>query len=889
MNGNLSLNLDGLTTPRILIGGQAGDTLTGSTSNDDIRGASGDDTISGGDGNDLLDGGADNDTILGGNGDDAMIGGPGNDSLTGGANNDTYGFNVNEGTDTLNETGGGIDTLSFATVSDPVAVNLALATSQAVTTGLSLVLGSATTFENVIGGTGNDTLTGNTLDNRMDGGTGGNDSLLGAAGNDTYALNSSAGSDTINDASGIDTLDFLGMTNFVTFDMALTTAQTVAPSSTLTLTSGAALENATAGISGSTIFGNALANRLTATTGTHFFDGRNGDDTYAFFLDQAAGGNITESGTGVDTLDLSSMVTGYAFSLAAFPLVENILGGSGDDSFFGNNLNNLMVGGGGNDTLVGGLGNDTLQGGDGNDILEGQEGTDALQGGLNDDTYIVDADVTFGADTFTELANAGTDTVDFSQTSAGVTFSLVSTAIQTIAANGSVKLNLGTTFENVNGGSGNDTLTGNTLANRMTGNAGNDTLVGSTGNDTYVYDADSPQGTDTITETTTGGVDLIDLSATTTVGANVNLGLATVQVVNPNLSLILGAFIEDVSGTQMGDNLRGNASNNVLLGNGGNDTLEGLAGNDTLNGGGDFNRYLFDADSALGTDTVTDTGVAEFDFGQTTTLGVNINASQSTSQVLNANLSLILSTTTFVNLLGTPMNDTLIGTNGRNVIVGGAGNDVLTGNGGGDAFLFNVDTPLGTDTISNIGANELNAVFFDGTTLGINLDLNNTGVVQVLNANLSLNIVAGSSFPQVHGTEMNDTIIGDSGNNVLNGRGGNDTLTGGAGRDILVGGAGIDSLFGGSDDDILIGSLLSHSNDFFAMGLFRNEWSRTDLGYTARVANLRNGTGLNQPFRIDSASSTDDSGAVDTLFGEDGVDWFWIYGGDEIGDREIAN
>ncbi len=259
----------------------------------------------------------------------------------------------------------------------------------------------------------------------------------------------------------------------------------------------------------------------------------------------------------MDTLDLSSMVTGAGINLASFPLVENILGGSGDDFFVGNSLNNLMVGGGGNDRLIGGDGNDTLQGGDGNDTLEGQAGADALLGGNNDDTYIVDADVTFGADTFTELANAGADTIDFSQTSAGVTFSLVSTAIQTIAANGSVKLNLGTTFENVNGGNGNDTLTGNTLANRMTGNAGNDTLVGSTGNDTYVYDADSPQGTDTITETTTGGVDRIDLSATTTVGANVNLGLATVQVVNPNLSLILGAFIEEVSGTQMDDNLKG--------------------------------------------------------------------------------------------------------------------------------------------------------------------------------------------------------------------------------------------------------------------------------------------------------------------------------------------
>ncbi len=136
---------------------------------------------------------------------------------------------------------------------------------------------------------------------------------------------------------------------------------------------------------------------------------------------------------------------------------------------------------------------------------------------------------------------------------------------------------------------------------------------------------------------------------------------------------------------------------------------------------------------------------------------------------------------------------------------------------------------------------------------------------------------------------MDDVIIGDAGNNVLIGRGGNDTLNGGAGRDILVGGAGTDTLLGGNEDDILIGSLLSHASEASSMRLLMEEWSRTDLGYTARVSNLRNGTGLNQTLRIDSASSTDDSGAVDTLFGEDGVDWFWIYGNDEIGDREIAN
>jgi Ca2+-binding RTX toxin-like protein len=48
-------------------------------------------------------------------------------------------------------------------------------------------------------------------------------------------------------------------------------------------------------------------------------------------------------------------------------LIENAIGGSGDDTIVGNAANNTLNGGAGNDTLIGGVGNDTLIGGLGAD------------------------------------------------------------------------------------------------------------------------------------------------------------------------------------------------------------------------------------------------------------------------------------------------------------------------------------------------------------------------------------------------------------------------------------------------------------------------------------------------------------------------------------------
>ena len=143
----------------------------------------------------------------------------------------------------------------------------------------------------------------------------------------------------------------------------------------------------------------------------------------------------------------------------------------------------------------------------------GGPGNDPLTGAAGNDVYQFDLDDNLGADTLNE-AGGGLDTVDFSPTTGvGVTVDLSLATVQTVAT-GRLTLVLGsaTTFENIIGGANNDSLTGNTLANLITGGAGDDTLAGGTGNDSYLFDADTNLGTDTLTETATGGTDLIDFT-----------------------------------------------------------------------------------------------------------------------------------------------------------------------------------------------------------------------------------------------------------------------------------------------------------------------------------------------------------------------------------------
>ena len=82
-------------------------------------------------------------------------------------------------------------------------------------------------------------------------------------------------------------------------------------------------------------------------------------------------------------------------------LIENAIGGTGDDKIFGNQADNSLSGHGGRDLIDGLAGNDDLEGGFGRDILRGGTGKDFLDGGRGADHFYGGP----GADSFLFVGN----------------------------------------------------------------------------------------------------------------------------------------------------------------------------------------------------------------------------------------------------------------------------------------------------------------------------------------------------------------------------------------------------------------------------------------------------------------------------------------------------
>jgi len=120
---------------------------------------------------------------------------------------------------------------------------------------------------------------------------------------------------------------------------------------------------------------------------------------------------------------------------------------------------------------------------------------------------------------------------------------------------------------------------------------------------------------------------------------------------------------------------------------------------------------------------------------------------------------------------------------------------------------------------------------------------------------------------------------GSTAANVLVGGGGNDTLLGGGGADILSGGSGGDKIYAGPGGDILIAGTTNFDSNITALLALSAEWSRTDLGYNAKIADLMGTTsgGRNGPYYLNTTTVHGDSTPTDTLFGAAGLDWFFAH------------
>ena len=140
-------------------------------------------------------------------------------------------------------------------------------------------------------------------------------------------------------------------------------------------------------------------------------------------------------------------------------------------------------------------------------------------------------------------------------------------------------------------------------------------------------------------------------------------------------------------------------------------------------------------------------------------------------------------------------------------------------------------------------------------------------------------LVGEAGDDTLFGSQFDDVLFGGPGNDLLMGYYGKDRLHGDAGNDILVGGGGADVLRGGGGEDLLIGAHSAHF-DRYARPTDRDAlftaWIAPE-SYADRVNRLLNTgvTGANGLVKLTPANTVFEDGIVDTLFGEDGFDWFF--------------
>jgi Ca2+-binding RTX toxin-like protein len=157
--------------------------IDGTPGNDrNLKGTAGADQINALAGHDIVDAKG---------GDDLIIAGAGHDLVNAGNGNDTVVAAVNDGND-LYYGDSGADTFDFSQTSAAATVSLGTTifghTLNGVghATGAQIGTDALLSFENAIGGSGNDTITGDNLANVLSGGAG-NDTISGLRGNDTLS------------------------------------------------------------------------------------------------------------------------------------------------------------------------------------------------------------------------------------------------------------------------------------------------------------------------------------------------------------------------------------------------------------------------------------------------------------------------------------------------------------------------------------------------------------------------------------------------------------------------------------------------------------------------------------------------------------------------------
>lgn len=417
----------------------------------------------------------------------------------------------------------------------------------------------------------------------------------------------------------------------------------------------------------------------------------------------------------------SNQLTDYRLNLITFSNIEkwNILGGIGDDSFYGGGLN------------------DTLLGNSGWDTLSGNGGADSIDGGSGVDTWKEDYSKLTGAMSVTISATTAENTA--------VTVTISGASIPTVKNIEALILTAG---------SGNDTISVGTMA--------------------YNDDIRTGGGNDTI-NVGKGGIDYVDG------GAGVDLGIFDWSSSTGNITV--DPYWDDYSdgqgrsvnfdnverfsltGGSGNDYLAGDVTNDVLNGGMGRDTLDGSRGADNINGGDGIDVWKADYSTSTTAIKITLTAKADTNeviSGITAASVKNIERLSFSSGSGND----VISAGTFAN------NDNIYTNGGDDTInVGYGGQDYVNGGDGVDLGMFNWSTSTTNITVD---------AYWDdyADSEGRNVNFDNVDRFNLIGGKGNDHLAGGVYADSLTGGDGRDTLESGSGADVLNGGNGVDMWNG---------------------------------------------------------------------------------------------------------------
>ncbi|MEI6573176.1 MAG: hypothetical protein WCO61_06505 [Alphaproteobacteria bacterium] len=814
-----------------------------------INGTAGNDTINALAATDAftLNGLGGNNSIIGGSGNDSVYASTGSDTLAGGAGSDTIdGVSASSG----------VDVASYSYLTNGIALTLTTAATQSFT--INSATGDIDRLVNInglMGGAGNDTLTGSIRANYLGGGEG-DDLLLNGSGTTT----SGVGNDTLDGGTGFDTVDY----SYLNATSSRLVASASGTTFSVTVINGATTVEIDTLLNSEAVIGtnnNDLLDLNNATSDLSLSGGIGGSDTLI-----GGSGNDTLMGASnnpnliasvFNAFDTSSWTRNFSTATPTTQLGPTIAGSNPTNVYqltdFGSNAHNIgtaftatagvtyqetfHVKKTGGDTWVQLLFSPTSGIGSPNwvniNLKDGSTGF-ALSGLQQADYAINDAGNDWWSISLTGSGTAnGSLSVYLGMLSGNTNSrnpSYNASTPQTILLWGGAVM--GDTSDSLNGGAGNDSLFGF---------LGNDTLVGGAGNDTL----DGGMNSDLVDYSYAPGARLVAVasSQTAVVGLSNAFSLAVGlsgtdidRLVNiETIRLGTGDNIVDLSaltstaygltvdGSQAGtDSIRGGAGADSILGGVNGDTLAGGLGNDTLQGGtgNDIADYSYLTSTA---NTFTLTRTNDTSWSATAAVGSDVDSLQNIEAV---KLGYGLNTVNLSGMTTTGAGVTIDGSLGAlDTIVTGAGNDLIIGG----AFNNTLNGGAGNNTI-------------DGSLGATN------------------SLVGGAGNDSIIGGAANNTINGGAGNNTIDGSRGAinslNSLTGGAGDDWIIGGRGSNTLSGGAGNNTIDGSL-------------------------GAINSLVGGSGNDSIWGSINADTIIDGGGADTLRGGDGNDIYITSSGND--------